>query len=95
MNLRTRLRVSALFVAVLTIALWFFGGFNFGTTRLVVPVEHPPQGGQAVVVEETRFLPGLDFLAIGFALTAGLWIAGHFCASDRTARLASENNCRS
>lgn len=81
--MNTSLRVGALFVAILTIALWFFGGFNLGRTRIFVPVEHPAGENQTKIVHESRFLPGLDFVAAGLALSAALVIV----ASRR--RLAS------
>lgn len=63
--MNTSLRVCALFVALVTVALWFFGGFNLGRTRVFVPVEHPAANNTSIVVEEPRFLPGLDFVGAG------------------------------
>ena len=84
--MNTFLRVAALFIAVVTIALWFFGGFNLGRTRLFVPVEHPGEDGRPRVIHESRFLPGLDFLATGLAVSAGLCLAG---SRRRPLRLAA------
>ncbi len=65
--MNTSLRVCALFVALITVALWFFGGFNLGRTRVFVPVEHPAANNTSIVIEESRFLPGLDFVAAGLS----------------------------
>ena len=75
--MKTVLRVAALFVALLTGALWFFGGFNFGRTLTTVPVEHPGEGDGKVIVHETRFLPGLDFLGVGLGASAVLAVASY------------------
>jgi hypothetical protein len=70
----TILRVTALFVAIATIGLWFFGGFNLGRTQTVVPVEQPGADGQTLIVREARYLPGLDFLAGGCLLSVVLLV---------------------
>ena len=93
--MNTFLRVAALFVAVLTIALWFFGGFNFGSTRWIVPVEHPSDHGQTIVVHESRFLPGSDFLAAGLAVSAGLLLSGCLRGPARLNRIGPLNDPRS
>ncbi len=72
--MNTSLRVCALFVALITIALWFFGGFNFGRTRVFVPVEHPAANETSIVVQESRFLPGLDFVGAGLGTSLLLLI---------------------
>ena len=73
--MKTVLRVTALFVALLTTALWFFGGLNLGRTLTTVPVEHPGEHQDKVIVHETRFLPGLDFLGIGLGASVLLILA--------------------
>ncbi len=66
LNMRTALRLIALFIALMTLALWFFGGPNTGWTRtneMVKAVD--PVTGLEAITWETRFLPGLDFLGAG------------------------------
>ena len=66
LNMRTSLRLLALFIALLTLALWFFGGLNTGwtkTTEMVKAID--PVTGLEAITWETRFLPGLDFLGAG------------------------------
>jgi hypothetical protein len=72
--MRTALRLSALAVAVVCLALWFFGGMNRGWTKTSVAVEHiDPVTEQRGVVWERRFLPGVEFLAGGALLSVLLW----------------------
>ena len=72
----TALRIAGLFLAVVTVALWFFGGFNLGRTQWTVPVEHPGEDGRPRVVHEARFLPGSDFLAVGLVLSGVMAVLG-------------------
>lgn len=75
--MRTASQIAALFVALITVALWFFGGPNFGTTRLTETVRTvDAAGANEVVNHEVRFLPGLDFLAIGLLLAILIWMTG-------------------
>jgi hypothetical protein len=67
------LRLSALFVVVVTLALWFFGGMNRGWTKTSVAVEHYEEVTERKYVKwEKRFLPGIEFLAGGL-------LAGALC----------------
>lgn len=66
--MRTGFRLAALGVAVVTLTLWFFGGPNLGWTRTRVPVS-----GEGGTRWEQRFLPGLDFVAGGLAITGILF----------------------
>ncbi len=67
LNMRTSFRLLALFIALVTLALWFFGGPNTGWTRTSEMVKAvDPVTGLEAITWETRFLPGLDFLGAGF-----------------------------
>ena len=83
--MRRAIQLSAVAVAVVGLALWFFGGMQT-TTRVVRPptavvslnapglaatVEAAPEGGPS-----TDFRPGLDFLAITCTVAGGLWLLG-------------------
>jgi len=71
--MRTYLRLGALMLALVVIALWFFGGFNTGRTLTSLPVTViNEQTEKEEVIHEKRFLPGIDFLAIGLAGSAAL-----------------------
>lgn len=64
--MRTGLRVASLFLALVTLALWLFGGPNIGWTKTSVMVKAvDPVTDQEIVNWEKRFLPGVDFLAGG------------------------------
>jgi hypothetical protein len=71
--MRKVLRVSALFAAIVVAALWFFGGANLGWTKDSVshPEKDPVTGLEAQVIEK-RWVPGVDFLAMGLAAAAAL-----------------------
>lgn len=75
--MRTASRLAALFVVLVTVALWFFGGPNFGPTRLTETVRTMDStSGTESISHEVRFLPGLDFLAIGLVLAMLIWVTG-------------------
>ena len=81
--MRTGLRVAALAVWVAVVGLWFFGGMNLGWTKTSVPVEHRDEvTDQTYQVWETRFLPGLEFLAGGLSLGLAVY-AGSFLARKK------------
>lgn len=68
------LRLAALGVMTLGLALWFFGGMNLGRTRTEArqPTPDTPAGAAASGAD---FRPGVDFLGICGGLTLGLWLA--------------------
>ena len=76
--MRTILRLSALAVALVGLALWFFGGPNLGWTRTTdVREELDPVTGLVGRFPEARFVPGVDFLAASLGL-AGALAGGSF-----------------
>jgi hypothetical protein len=80
--MKTAIRLLALLVTLVTVALWFFGGPNFGWTKTSVPIEKVDEvTTQKYVVWEKRFLPGVEFLAGGVALGAVLFGVSFFFAS--------------
>jgi hypothetical protein len=67
--MRTKLRVTALLLALAVLGFWLFGGPNLGWTKTSVPQKHvDPVTELEVNVYESRFVPGVDFLAAGLAL---------------------------
>jgi hypothetical protein len=89
-DMRTGLRLAALGVAVVTLALWFFGGPNFGwtKTRVAVPIKDEITGLDGVQWEN-HFLPGVDFAGGGLAVAGVLWAASF--AFKKRSPLAAEN----
>lgn len=79
--MRTLFRLAALLVALVTLALWAWGGFHRGWTKTSVLRERPDPVVPELIERtwEKKFVPGLDFLA-GGALAASL-LAGisFFC----------------
>jgi hypothetical protein len=75
LNMRTILRLAALFVTLVTLVLWLFGGPNTGFTKTSVQVKTvDPVTDQDIITWEKRFLPGVDFL--GGGLLAGALLFG-------------------
>ena len=68
---RTVFRLTALLVALLTLALWWHGGFHRGWTKTSVSREQlDPVTGISAPMWEKKFVPGVDFLGGGaFAAT--------------------------
>ena len=78
--MRMVLRLAALFLALVTLVLWLFGGPNTGWTKTTEMVKSAdPMTGQEIINWETRFLPGLDFLGAGL-LGAGVVFGASFLA---------------
>jgi len=76
--MRTKLRVAAILLALTVLAVWFFGGPNYGWTKTSVPHKvKDPVTELEVDVYENRFVPGIDFLGAGLA-AAGLMAVGSF-----------------
>lgn len=77
--MKTVLRLASLFVALITGALWFFGGMNTGWTKTSQAVKTIDEvTGLEGVTWETHFLPGLDFLGAGLLLALVLVAASLF-----------------
>ncbi len=76
--MRTSLRVLAIGVALVSLALWFFGGPNLGWTKTrVIRIEKDPVTDIEGRFEEKRFVPGVDFLGASLA-GAGLLAGASF-----------------
>jgi hypothetical protein len=72
---RTILRLAALFIALVTLVLWLFGGPNTGFTKTSVMVKTvDPVTEQEIITWEKSFLPGVDFL--GGGLVSGALLLG-------------------
>ena len=67
-RMQTALRLAALGVVLVTVVVWLFGGPNLGWTKTSVPTERIEEvTGNKYTVWEKRFLPGVDFVAVGLA----------------------------
>ena len=72
--MRTILRFIALFVCLITLVVWLFGGANAGFTKTSVKVETIDSITEQTIVRwEKRFVAGVDFLGAGFAVGALLF----------------------
>jgi hypothetical protein len=77
--MRTKLRVTAILIALGVLAFWFFSGPNLGWTKTsVARVEKDPVTEIETHVYEKRFVPGVDFLAGGMGLAAVMVGASFF-----------------
>ncbi|MCW5554446.1 MAG: hypothetical protein KIS67_20090 [Verrucomicrobiae bacterium] len=73
--MRRVLQMAALTVTLGAIAFWLFSGANRGWTKTSGPgISMGDLTGAEVVTEESRFVPGLDFL--WGAVMAGIVLAG-------------------
>ena len=64
--MKTVLRLAALFLSLVTLVLWLFGGPNLGWTKTSVLVTTiDPVTEQEEHKWEKRFLPGIEFLGGG------------------------------
>jgi hypothetical protein len=77
--MRTTFRLAALFVALVTLVLWLFGGPNTGFTKTSVPVNTiDPVTDQEIITWDKRFLPGVEFLGGGLLVGAVLFGVSFF-----------------
>jgi hypothetical protein len=69
--MRKKLRIAAVVLALVVVGIWYDLGHNTGWTKnkIFKPV-HDPVTGLDGSVEEQKFVPGVDFLVIGFGLAA-------------------------
>ena len=73
--MRTVLRLAALFVTLVALVFWLFGGPNMGWTKKCVMVKTiNPVTGREQIQWENRFLPGVEFL--GGGVLAGVMLFG-------------------
>ena len=68
--LRTLARLLALFILSTCLSWWWFSGADMGWTKtyVTIPATDDVTGIQYEVKEE-RFVPGVDFLALGTGLS--------------------------
>ena len=72
--MRTALRLAALFIALVSLVVWLFGGPNIGWTKMPEAAKiNDTVTGREIVASETGFLPGLDFLAVGLVGVGIVW----------------------
>lgn len=69
--MRKKIRIAALLLALVVVGFWFATGRNTGWTKNkeFQPV-HDPVTGLDGSVEVKKFVPGIDFLALGLGLAA-------------------------
>jgi hypothetical protein len=69
-SFRTLTRLLALFILSTCLSWWWFSGANMGWTKtyLTIPATDEVTGIQYEVKEE-KFVPGVDFLALGTGLS--------------------------
>ena len=72
--MRTTLRLMASLLALLTVALWLAGGMNRGWTKTsVMTKDIDPITEQEIIQWKKQFVPGIDFLGAGVAVSAFLF----------------------
>jgi hypothetical protein len=81
--MRKKLRLASLFLALIVLGFWFFRGHNTGWTKnTVTTFARDPVTGIDGPVEERKFVPGVDFLAIGLGLAALQFGSSFFIRKD-------------
>jgi hypothetical protein len=89
--MKTILRLAALFITLVTLVLWLFGGPNTGFTKTSVMVKTiDPVTEQEIITWEKRFLPGVEFLAGGLLSGALVFGASFFFGRKQPERSGAE-----
>ncbi len=82
--MRRALRLTALAVALVGTVFWFFGGPNLGWTKTRVPVAKLDPVTEIEFTEyETRFVPGVDFVAGTLGLAGVCFAVSLFCRAPK------------
>jgi hypothetical protein len=82
--MRKMIRLFALLLAVVVVCIWCFGGRNTGWTKnKVFQPMHDPVTGLDGSVEVKKFVPGVDFLALGLGLAALQFGSSFIVRKDR------------
>lgn len=73
------LQLMAIALAVIGLALWFFGGMHVASPSGPATGNLETDAARAAATQDQSladFRPGVGFLAITWAVAAGLWLAG-------------------
>lgn len=73
------LQLLAIALAVIGLALWFFGGMHFASPNGPTTGRLETDAARAAATQDqatTDFRPGVGFLAVTWAVAAGLWLVG-------------------
>ena len=82
--MRKKIRIAALLLAVFVAGFWFVAGHNTGWTKnKVFQPMHDPVTGLDGSVEVKKFVPGVDFLALGLGLAALQFGSSFLVRKDR------------
>lgn len=85
MNLRTSLRAAALVLLLSTLGFWVAKGAHRGWSQNRVPVSKTDEvTGIVFTAYEDRFVPGVEMLGAGVALSAALAAVAFFVRSIPT-----------
>ena len=85
MNLRTTLRATALVLLLATVGFWAAKGAHRGWSQNRVQVSRTDEvTGIVFTTYEDRFVPGIEVLGAGVALSAALAAAAFFVRSHPT-----------
>jgi hypothetical protein len=86
-SLRTVTRLLALFIVSTCLSWWWFSGADMGWTKTYVTIPATDEiTGIQYEVKKEKFVPGVDFLAAGIGLSAGIFAAS-FLLSPRKPKI--------
>lgn len=81
----TLLRIASVALALGCVAFWGMKGAHRGWSQNRVPVKQIDEvTGLEHITYEDRFVPGVEFLGAGFALSAGLLATSFFLSRKTT-----------
>ena len=82
------LQMMAIALAVIGLALWFFGGMHVASPSGPATGNLETDNARAAATQDqpmADFRPGVGFLAITWVVAAGLWLVGSRCSSAHPA----------
>lgn len=84
LSFRTITRLLALFVLSTCLSWWWFSGADMGWTKTYVTIPATDEiTGIQYEVKQEKFVPGVDFVAVGIGLSFGIFAASFLLSPRR------------
>lgn len=88
LTLRTLARLLALFVLSTCLSWWWFSGADMGWTKTYVTIPATDEiTGISYEVKQEKFIPGVDFVALGTGLSFAIFAASFLFSKQKSKTL--------
>lgn len=88
LTLRTLTRLLALFILSTCLSWWWFSGADMGWTKTYVTIPATDEiTGIPYEVKQEKFIPGVDFVALGTGLSFAIFAASFLFSKQKSKTL--------